>query len=115
MDLETKLIVLNIGYAVITGVIAIALILGIKARQPKYYGLLFWAIIILIAASFFFGLYGNWLEVFTKSSATSDIEKEVKNDLISTLKILVYIVPGVMAAVASNLITEFLLRDKPAP
>lgn len=105
----------NIVYTVLTALVTFFIFVGIKAKQPKYYGLLIWAFFLILCASFFVGLYGESLEALQASVAKLPEEVEVKKNLISNLKILVFIVPGVMAAVAANLITEFLLRGKPSP
>ncbi len=116
MDFSTDQLVIlfNIVYATITALLSICIFIGYKVKQPKYYGLLLWAFVLIIFASFFVGLYGDALEAFQSTAAENFDEEKLKENMISSLKILVFIVPGVMVAIAANLITEFLLTTKPS-
>ena len=83
-----------------------------KRTQPGYYGLFIWGILLIICAAFNF----QWLsEVLDKSSSLrprTDAEIDATINVVSTLKVWLYICPGVTAAVGSNLITEFMLRRR---
>lgn len=103
----------NVAYTLIIAIVSLTVLLLYKAKQPVYYGFLFWGFTLILCACFFLGLYGESLEVFMASRTTTQEEVLVRDRLVSSLKILVFIVPGVVAGIAANLLTEFLLREKP--
>ncbi len=103
----------NVAYTLVTAVVSLAILFFYKTRQPIYYGFLVWGLGFIFCACFFLGLYGESLETFMASKTTTLEDVLVKERLVSNLKILVFIVPGVMAGIAANLLTEFLLREKP--
>ena len=103
----------NIAYTVLTILVSLVILVLYKAKQPVYYGFFIWGFMLIVSACLFLGLYGESLETFMASRTTTPDEVLVKERMVSNLKILVFIVPGVMAGIAANLLTEFLLREKP--
>lgn len=85
-----------------------------KSLPPKYYGLLLWGVILILWASFNFGWLSEAIFKIETSTVNDDSEKSLKYIVLTNLQVWVYVVPAVTAAVGANLITEFLLRNKPS-
>ncbi|GEM_PF-4798478 len=79
-----------------------------RALQPKGYGLLFYALLLTLCACLTYGLYNDELQVLADSIASSSVTAK----LASNLRILVFVVPGLMLGVAANLITAYLQAPK---
>jgi hypothetical protein len=117
-DWETFVNVTNFGLAFIIGAIPLTL----YRSGSKLMDLLY-AILLILGASLLFGLYTESYDMFRAAWGLKPEEEVVRTRLTENLHILVFIVPGVMLAVAANLITSFLSarpplkrnRDKSAP
>lgn len=107
-------VLFNIAYTLITLLISFFIFYFYKILQPKYYGLLFFAAFIAVISCFFLGFYNNALELFNHAVTSTPIEENIKTDMVQSLKVLVFIVPGIMAAVSANLVTEFMLKRNPS-
>ena len=108
MELIYNLICLGVALFFGLGVIVVY-----RAMQPKFYGYLLWALILILSACLTFSLYMDLLEVF--QSFRSD-DKEVTaaaKRLSENMKLFAFAVPGLMLAVAANLITTFMQAPKP--
>ena len=81
--------------------------------QPKFYGLLLWALFLTLAAAFTYGLYSSLLEGFLAMKSTDDHVLAVKSRLSENTRLLAFVVPALMLAVAANLITSFLQAPSP--
>ncbi len=114
LTLQDQATYLNIAYVILLFMIAIPVIFFIKLKQPIYYGYLFWGLVLTICAVFFIGAYSSYLELFINTTTKSSLEEEIKNDLISNLKVLVFIIPGLFLAISANFFTEFLKLKKPS-
>lgn len=80
---------------------------------PKFFGLLIWALFLSLGAAFTYGLYTSLLEAFMSiNSADTDV-KAAGSRLADNMRLLSFVVPGLMLGVAVNLITAFLHAPKP--
>jgi hypothetical protein len=84
------------------------IIFGYRTFRPKYYGLLGWSLILILCASLLFGLYSESLEQFFALTGLKADEEIVRTRLSANLRVLTFIVPGIMLGIAANLITQFL-------
>lgn len=110
-DWETLFNVFYFGCAL---VISLFVVVGYKSKPPKYYGLLYWALTLILGASFLFGLYNGSLEAFLEIRGLKAEEAAVRTRLTDNLRTLVFVVPGVMLAIAANLITQFMNTQAPS-
>lgn len=108
---ETFYNVIYFGFAL---VVAFFVLIGYRAYRPKYYGLLYWALVLILGASFLFQMYSGSLDVFLEMKNLKPDEEVIRKNLSEDLRILVFVVPGVMLGVAANLITQFLNTPKPS-
>ena len=81
--------------------------------QPKFYGLLVYAFILTLGAAFTYGLYSDMLDAFLAMKSTGDDVLAAKTHLAENMRLLSFVVPGLMLAVAANLITAFLQAPTP--
>lgn len=102
---------LSMGMGVAPLFLMIVLFKGIK---PKYHGLWFFGFLIICIAGLLAGglsiLEGN----LSKNLADGNTKQALK-DAQHTVTVWIYIGPAAIAAIGVNLITEFILRDKPEP
>jgi len=84
-----------------------------KWKKLVYYGYIFWGVILIFFAACLLNFYSASLKLFIDVTLSTTSEEAVRKNLIENLEILVFIVPGVMLAVAANLITDFLKLDNP--
>ncbi|MCP4274191.1 MAG: hypothetical protein GY781_19890, partial [Gammaproteobacteria bacterium] len=111
MDVETSAKLLSIGFLVVALVISISLIVLIRKTKPKKHGLLFWSGILVISAATFYEVYSRNIQGIRSSIGSGDITASSPFiAVVNTLEVLSFIVPGIMAAVAANLLTEYILR-----
>lgn len=103
----------NIAYFGLALFFSVFVLAGYRAVRPKYYGLLGWALILILCASLLFGLYSGSLDLFLAMKGLKPEEEIVRARLSENLRILVFVVPGVMLGVAANLITQFLNAPSP--
>ncbi|MBI3524543.1 MAG: hypothetical protein HY066_08435 [Betaproteobacteria bacterium] len=108
---ETFFNVVYFGLALLFSVFVLA---NYRALRPKYYGLLYWALILILCASLLFGLYNGSLDLFLAMKGLKPEEEVVRTRLSENLRILVFVVPGVMLGIAANLITQFLNAPSPS-
>lgn len=108
---ETLFNVIYFGLALLFSFFVLS---GYRAIRPRYYGLLWWALILILCASLLFGLYSGSLDLFLAMKGLKPEEEVVRVRLSENLRILVFVVPGVMLAVAANLITQFLNAPSPS-
>lgn len=101
----------NFGFAL--GMAGFVLILY-RANRPKYYGLLYWALLLILGASLLFQIYSGSLDLFLEMKNLKPDEEAARRRLTEDLRILVFVVPGVMLGVAANLITQFLNIPSPS-
>lgn len=80
---------------------------------PKFYGLLLWALFLTLGAALTYGLYSALLEEFLAMKSTDGQIIAVKTRLAENMRLLAFIVPGLMLGVAANLITSFLQAFSP--
>jgi hypothetical protein len=85
-----------------------------RANNPKYYGLIFSAMMLILGAALLFQMYNGSLEIFLAMTNLKPDEEVVRKSLTENLRILIFVVPVVMLAVAANLITQFLNTPKPS-
>lgn len=81
--------------------------------QPKFYGLLLWAFFLTLCAALTYGIYTSLLDAFL---GMKTIDKEVvlvKSRLADNMRLLAFVVPGLMLGVAVNLITAFIQAPNP--
>ena len=76
----------NIAYTAMLAVVAFFIFLFYKAKQPVYYGYLFWGFFLILCACFFLGLHGESLDGFIATKTKSPDEALVKENLITNLK-----------------------------
>lgn len=81
--------------------------------QPKFYGLLLWALFLTLGAAFTYGLYSSLLDGFLALKSTDGHVLAVKSRLVENMRLLAFVVPALMLAVAANLITTFLQAPSP--
>lgn len=84
-----------------------------RGFQPKFYGLLFWALFLTLCASLTYGLYSSLLDAFLAMKSTDGAVMAAKTRLSENMRVFAFVVPGLMLAVAANLITTFLQAPKP--
>ena len=113
LSLQGWEIFFNVAYTTLLAIVSLGILFLYKAKQPVYYGFLVWGFSMIFCACVFLGFYSESLDAFIATKTITPDELHVKERLISNLKILVFIVPGVMAGIAANLLSEFLLREKP--
>lgn len=81
--------------------------------QPKFYGLLLWALFLTLGAALTYGLYSALLDAFLAMKSADGQVVAVKTRLAENMRLLAFLVPGLMLAVAANLITTFLQAPSP--
>jgi len=81
--------------------------------QPKFYGLLLWALFLTLSAAFTYGLYSSMFETFLDMTSTDPEILAAGSRLAENMKLLSFVVPGLMLGVAVNLITTFLQASNP--
>lgn len=108
---ETLFNAIYFGLALLFSVFVLS---GYRALRPKYYGLLCWALILILCAALLFGLYNGSLDIFLAMKGLKPDEEVVRTRLSENLRVLVFVVPGLMLAVAANLITQFLNAPIPS-
>ncbi len=84
-----------------------------KEGKPQYHGLwIFGGLMIMIAALLFVILSGlpSIIEQLNSEGKVSNTEFQSSKENIA---LWAYIGPAVIAAIGANLITEYILRDKP--
>lgn len=81
--------------------------------QPKFYGLLLWALFLTLSAAFTFGLYSSLLDGFLAMKSTDTQVLAAKSRLVENMRLFAFVVPALMLAVAANLITSFLQAPNP--
>lgn len=108
---ETLFNVIYFGLALL---FSFLVLLGYRAIRPRYYGLLLWALFLILCSSLLFGLYSESLDLFLAMKGLKPQEEVVRVQMSENLRILVFVVPGVMLAVAANLITQFLNAPSPS-
>jgi hypothetical protein len=84
-----------------------------RQMPPKLYGLLLWALILTLGAAFTYGLYSAILDGLLAMQSLDNQVLAVKSRLVENMRILAFIVPALMLAVAANLITSFLQAPSP--
>lgn len=108
---ETLFNVIYFGFAL--GIAGFVLFLY-RLNPPKYYGFLYWAVFLILGASFLFQMYSGSLDLFLEMKNLKPEEEAVRRRLTEDLRILVFVVPGVMLGIAANLITQFLNTPSPS-
>lgn len=81
--------------------------------QPKFYGLLLWAFFLTLSAAFTYGLYTMILDFLVTMKGGHEEARTALSDLAENMKLLAFVVPGLMLGVAANLITDFLQAPSP--
>lgn len=81
--------------------------------QPKFFGLLLWALFLSLSAAFTYGLYSSMLEAFQGIKSADPGVTAAGSRLADNMKLLSFVVPGLMLGVAVNLITAFLQAPNP--
>ena len=84
-----------------------------KQHPPKYYGLLFWSCFIIIWSIIGLGFLSETLEKLISMTPLPAEHEQVNNEIISNLRLWVIVAPAISLAVAANLISEFLVRNRP--
>lgn len=107
---ETLFNVMYFGFAL---GIAVFVLFLYRVNRPKYYGLLYWALFLILGASFLFQIYSGSLDLFLEMKNLKPDEEVVRRRLTEDLRILVFVVPGILLGVAANLITQFLNTGVP--
>ena len=110
-DWETFYNVMYFGAALL---VSLPILVFYRHLRPKYYGFLYWALVLILAAAVLFQLYGGSLDLFLAMKGLKPDEEAVRTHLTEDLRILVFVVPGVMLGVAANLITQFLNAPHPS-
>ena len=113
LSLSTWELIFNLAYFGLALVVAALIIYLYRAMRPKFYGFLYWSLVLILAASFFFGLYTITLDGFFSIQGLDSEEVASRTRLSTNVRILAFVVPGVMLAIAANLITQFLNTPKP--
>jgi hypothetical protein len=98
------------GVAILIGGFAIVMY---RAWQPKFYGLLIWALFLILGAALTFGLYSSLLESFLAMKSIDKNVLVVRDRLAENVRLLAFVIPGLMLAVAANLITTFMQTPSP--
>jgi Ca2+/Na+ antiporter len=104
----------NVIYFGLALLFSFFVLLGYRANRPRFYGLLFWALFLILCSWLLFSLYSESLDLFLAMKGLKPNENAVRIHLSENLRILVFVVPGVMLAVAANLITQFLNASSPS-
>ena len=81
--------------------------------QPKFFGLLLWALFLSLSAAFTYGLYSSMLEAFQAMRSADPGVTAAGSRLADNMKLLSFVVPGLILGVAVNLITAFLQAPNP--
>jgi len=110
-----------IGWEVFFNVICFGIAIAIggfvifmyRQYQPKFYGLLLWALFLTLGAALTYGLYSALLDEFLAMKSADGQILAVKARLADNMRLLAFIVPGLMLGVAANLITSFLQAPSP--
>lgn len=76
--------------------------------QPKFFGLLIWAFFLTLGAALTYGLYSSLLDSFQALKSSDPVITAAGVRLADNMKLLSFVVPGLMLGVAVNLITAFL-------
>lgn len=108
---ETLFNIIYFGFALL---FSLFILFGYRHLRPRFYGLLYWALVLILCASFLFQLYSGSLDVFLAMKGLKPDEEAVRLRLSEDLRILAFVVPGVMLGVAANLITQFLNTPNPS-
>lgn len=108
--LEVMLNAVCFGIAVAIGGFVIFMY---RQCQPRFYGLLVWAAFLVVGAAFTYGLYSALLQELLEMVSKDDEVLAAKNRLAENMRLLVFVVPALMLAVAANLITSFLQATSP--
>lgn len=102
----------NATFAIMGIAPAIALLVLYKSTRPKYHGLWFFGLLLIVLGAITIGL-GTELLTNTEEWMT----RQNKSELIAAgkeaainLKVWAYVFPGASIALGVNLLTEFLLR-----
>jgi len=83
-------------------------ILMYRSCQPKFYGLLLWALVLALCAAFTYGLYSSLLVAFLEMKSVDTQVVAASHRLSEKMRLLSFVIPGLMLGVAANLITTFL-------
>lgn len=89
------------------------MLLMCRLWQPRFYGLLFWALFLTLGAAMTYGMYTALLEAFGAMKSSDAQVIAASGRLAENMRLLSFVVPGLMLAVAANLITEFLHAPRP--
>jgi hypothetical protein len=110
--IQAEISVKGVCFGVAVALAAFAIFMC-RQLQPKFYGLLFWALFLTLGAAFTYGLYSSLLESFLAMQSKNDQVLAAKSRLAENMRLLAFIVPALMLAVAANLITSFLQAPSP--
>lgn len=88
-------------------------ILMYRQCQPKFYGLLLWALFLTLGATLTYGLYSGLVDAFLMMKSTDSQVLAARSHLTENLRLLAFVVPSLMLAVAANLTTSFLQASSP--
>lgn len=79
-----------------------------RAMPPKKFGLLLWALFMVLSATFTHGLYGDLAQLSLPLVVTHDSALVFFENFSSNMETLAWIVPGMMLSCASRLTMDFL-------
>lgn len=114
MQVETYPLVMNIAVATISVLPILVMLYLYKSKPPKYYGLFLWGVLLICYSGFVFGWLSDAIYLLNEAAVWNENEKKVRNEIVSNLKVWVYLFPAVTAAVGVNLISAYLTKEKPA-
>ncbi|WP_422139041.1 hypothetical protein [Endozoicomonas sp. ALC020] len=106
-------IIFNIVISLVFLAPLLMMIWAYKQHPPKYFGLLFWSIAIIFWSVAGLNLLSETLEKLISMTPLPAEHEEVNNKIISNLRLWVVVAPAISLAVAANLISEFLFRNRP--
>ncbi len=83
-----------------------------KETSPKYHGMWIFGSLLILLAGLLAGAL-NILDVFIQAKLAGGATELALEEAKRSVKIWVYVGPAVIAAIGANLITAFILKDKP--
>ena len=105
----------NLGIAVALLIPSLVWVAFYKRAAPRYYGVLLFAIGFILWAAIEAGALHESIELLKQRAEARGGANDVGayQHAIIELGVWLYIVPAVTAAIGANLITHFLLSEKP--
>jgi len=105
-------LVLNIFVAFVSILPVIIVLWVYKSANPSHVKLLWLGVAFIVWGTLFFAQFSSGLSAMLASVANNSNEQELKETVVQSMRVWVFVFPAVTLAVGANLLTQYILTNE---